>query len=186
MENTEEFCQLVRQRTQENKKAIELLSENRLTGQVISILRQELDSMVRVIYLLSHPIEERNHMINLTLTGQKWRLRNRGQVTDRLMVDLADSLNGWTNSVYKFGCAFIHLSDFHNYLINDPFKNLNSEETHSIKRHLNHYHGFPLETELTLQSTVEYLVPVFNKISSNLKCYISNLEKEEESEIMDL
>ncbi len=179
MENTEKFCNIVRQRSKENKQAIQLLSRTRLTGQVMSVLRQELDSMVRVIFLLSKSIDERNHLINLTLSGQKWKLRNNANVTDKQMVELADTLNGWTNSVYKFGCSFIHLSSFHDYAFNDPFENLSLEEINSIKMHLNNYHGFPLTTELTMDSISSYLPRVFDKIEGNLECYIKNLEDRE-------
>ncbi len=177
MDNTERFCSIVRQRSKENKQAIELLSRAGLTGQVISVLRQELDSMVRVIYLLNQSLDEREHLVNLTLNGQKWKLRNRTQVTDKQMVDLADTLNGWTKSVYKFGCAFIHLSSFHGYAYNDPFENLDTDEISDIKSHLNQYHGFPLEEDLSIQTISFYLPMVFEKIASNLDCYIRNLEE---------
>lgn len=176
MENTAQFCKIVRQRSLENKQAIDLLSRTGLTGQVMAVLRQELDSMVRVIFLLSQTIDERNHLIRLTLSGQKWKLRNNAQVTDKQMVELADKLNGWTKSVYKFGCAFIHLSTFHDYTFNDPFENLGLDEINSIKTHLNYYHGFPLTDGLTMRSISFYLPSVFNKIESNLESYFQNLE----------
>lgn len=49
----ESFCRQVRSRSKEHQKAIGLLSEAGLAGQMVAILRQELDSMVRVIYLLA-------------------------------------------------------------------------------------------------------------------------------------
>jgi len=179
MGNTEQFCNIVRQRSKENKQAIGLLSRAGLTGQVMSVLRQELDSIVRVIFLLSQTIEEREHLINLTLTGKKWKLRTNANVTDKQMVELADTLNGWTESIYKFGCAFIHLSSFHDYVFNDPFENIGQDEIDSIQTHLNNYHDFPLTTELTMQSISLYLPMVFDKIEGNLECYIKNLEERE-------
>ena len=178
MDNTEYFCKIVRQRSNENKQAIGLLSRTGLTGQVMSVLRQELDSMVRVIYLLRQSLEERNHLINLSVSGRKWKLRSNAQVTDKQMVDLADTLNGWTKSVYKFGCAFIHLSSFHDYAFNDPFLNLETNEINSIKTHLNNYHGFSLTADLNMKSISAYLPMVFDKIESNLECYIKNLEEQ--------
>jgi len=177
MDNTEQFCKIVRQRSQENRQSVELLSRNGLTGQVMSVLRQELDSMVRLIFLLSISLDERNHLINLTLSGQKWKLRSNAQVTDKQMVELSETLNGWTKSVYKFGCAFIHLSSFHDYAFNDPFDNLESEEIDSIKSHLNYYHGFPLTGNLNMNTIKQYLPMVFEKISSKLEYYIRNLEE---------
>jgi hypothetical protein len=44
------------------------------------------------------------------------------------MVDLAQILQGWTRSVYKFGCAFIHLSSLHDYNERDPLSQLPAEE----------------------------------------------------------
>ncbi len=95
------------------------------------------------------------------------------------MVELADTLNGWTKSVYKFGCAFIHLSSFHDYTLNDPFANLEPAEIHSIKTHLHNYHSFPVANNLTVQTIAPYLVMVFDKISGNLECYLQNLERHE-------
>lgn len=179
MTSTQHFCNIVRQRSKENRQAIDLLSHSRLIGQVMSVLRQELDSMVRIIFLLNQSdLNERNHLINQTISGQKWKLRSNTQVTDRQMVDLADRLNGWTKSVYKFGCAFIHLSLFHDYTLNNPFENLQTNEINSIKMHLNNYHGFPLTKDLSMQSIARYLPMVFDKISSNLECYIGYLEEE--------
>jgi hypothetical protein len=179
MDKTKQFCNIVRQRSKENKQAIGLLSRSGLNGQVMSVLRQELDSMVRVIFLLSLLIDDRNHLINLTLTGKKWKLRSNANVTDKQMVELADTLNGWTESVYKFGCAFIHLSSFHDYFFNDPFENLGQDEIDSIKTHLNYYHDFPMTNELTMQSISFYLPMVFEKIESNLECYVKQLEDRE-------
>ena len=175
MDNNKKFCAIVRQRLSENRRAVTLLSHSGLSGQVMSILRQELDSMVRVIFLLSQSSEDRNTLISLTLGGQKWKLRG-ANITDRQMVDLADTLNGWTNSVYKFGCAFIHLSSFHEYITNDPFVNLQADEITSIKTHLHNYHGFPMSGKLTIQSMAPYLPKVFDKIADNLEAYVQTLE----------
>jgi len=177
MGNTEKFCTIVRQRSKENKQAVSLLFRTGLTGQIISVLRQELDSLIRVIFLLNQTLDERNHLINCTLTGQKWKLKSNGKVTDKQMVELANSLHGWTKSVYEFGCAFIHLSSFHDYSFNDPFENLELKEINSIKSHLNFYHGFPMATTLTMNSISQYLPMIFDKIESNLECYVKELEE---------
>lgn len=73
------------------------LLQQQLYGQVISILRQELDSMVRVMFLLSiSDLNLREHFINQTLEGIKWSYPNTKKVvTDKQMVDLADKFYGW-------------------------------------------------------------------------------------------
>lgn len=182
MHSLNKFCFIVRQRSQENTLAVQVLANNGLSGQVVSVLRQELDSMVRVIFLLNKSTEERIHLINLTLAGLRWRLLNNSIVTDKQMVELADNLNGWTNSVYKFGCAFIHLSSYHNYIVSNPFETLDIDEINAIKTHLHNYHSFPLSANLTMQSIAPYLPKVFDKITSNLSCYIHQLEEGETRE----
>jgi hypothetical protein len=176
MNSTEQFCKLLRQRSVENRRALVALSRDKVVGQIMSVLRQELDSMIRAIFLLSQSLEERSHLINQTLNGQKWKLRNNANITDRQMVELADTLNGWTKSVYKFGCAFIHLSSFHDKT-QDPFRNLGCDEINSVKTHLHNYHDFPITSELTMNSISPYLPMVFDKIEGNLECYIKNIEE---------
>ncbi len=122
MNSIQKYCQIIRNRSEENEKSVELLYPSEHYGQVMSILRQELDSMVRCIYLLNFAdLEIRELLITQTLEGERWRYPNRKIITDKEMVAIANGLQGWTNSVYKFGCAFIHLSNFHNYKVTDPF-----------------------------------------------------------------
>ena len=171
-----EFCNLVRKRSEENKQAVDALYNMALYGQVMSILRQELDSMIRCIYLLYQPIEDRKSLINQTLTGKRWQYNNGRIITDKNMVEIANNLQGWTKSVYKFGCAFIHLSNFHDYENADMFTDLDSNEKEDIKQHTNHYHGYDLNQTLTFLSIKPYLSQVFMKVYGNLECYISDLE----------
>lgn len=178
MSDRQRFCDIMRKRSTENRLAVQILYSNGLIGQVLSVMRQELDSMVRAIYLLTiNDLSERNNLIEQTLSGQKWK-RNKSQITDRQMVDIADRLNGWTQSVYKFGCGFIHLSVLHDYLTEDPFDKLDATEIEDIKRHLNNYHDFPMTSNLTMVTLKPYLPKVFDKISGNLECYIGHLEEE--------
>jgi hypothetical protein len=127
MNNVKGFCEIIRQRSREHRLAIDRLKD--LPGMVVSILRQELDSMVRVIFLLSIPdIEERNRLISQTIEGKKWTIETKKgkwrEISDKEMVDLANQLQGWSKSVYKFGCAFIHLSNYHAYKDNNPLEYL--------------------------------------------------------------
>jgi hypothetical protein len=175
-----EFISIVNQRTNENKKSFEVLYQNQLFGNCFSILRQELDSMVRIIYLLNLPdLNERNNLIKSTLNGNKWRIKNANgkwvNVTDKEMAELSNSLNGWTLSVYKFGCAFIHLSDYHNYHAKDPFQSLAREEKENIIKHMSYYHGAILNLDSTFKEIIPYLGNVLEKITDNLDCYIKEL-----------
>ena len=51
MDAIEVFCRQIRSRTAEHRSAMLALSA--LPGQMVSVLRQELDSLVRVIFVLS-------------------------------------------------------------------------------------------------------------------------------------
>jgi len=177
MTDKEQFCRILRERSNEHKTAINLMLQNRLYGQAISILRQELDSMVRAIFLLNEPdLSIRNHFIRQTLNNTKWTLPNaKTIVTDRQMVDLASTLFGWTKSVYKLGCAFIHLSPMNDYNNENPFLHLTQEEVDDVKEHLNNYHGFSLTNELNMQTVTPYLLRVFTKVSDNLGYYIGGV-----------
>jgi hypothetical protein len=178
MTDTEQFCQILRERSAEHTSAGRLLFENKNYGQVISILRQELDSLVRAVFLLSHNLVKRQHFISQTLQNTKWTQPNsRSYITDRQMVDQTDKLHGWTNSVYKLGCAFIHLSPMANYKNSNPFQQLTQIEISDIKQHLHNYHGFSLSDDLNMETISPYLLKVLDKVSSNLECYIIFLKE---------
>lgn len=157
-----------------------LLAQAGLAGQMVSILRQELDSMVRVIYLLTQRPERRELLIEASVKGEKWSQESsRVTVTDREMVDLAQGLQGWTQSVYKFGCAFIHLSGLHDYNDRDPLAQLPGEERSDILEHCRHYHGGPSIDKTGFEALVPFLPRVLDKIASNLESYLIALEKGE-------
>ena len=99
----------------------------------VGILRQELDSTVRVIFLLSQCDHRlRTQLLEQAVCGEAWTVPTPNgklkKVRDREMVDLAQGLHGWTQLVYRFGCSFIHLSDLHDYQARDPFNLLRFED----------------------------------------------------------
>lgn len=179
MTPTEQFCRILRERSTEHLTAGRLLFTNSLYGQFISVLRQELDSMVRTIFLLDKDLATRRHFIEQTLQNVKWTLPNsRSTIRDRQMVDLTDTLHGWTNSVYNFGCAFIHLSPMADYRNENPFQQLTQNEINDIKQHLHDYHGFSLANDLNIVTITPYLLKILDKIAGNLECYIVSLEND--------
>ena len=187
MTTAEQFCRILRERAAEHKSAGQLLFANRHYGQLISILRQELDSLVRVVFLLSKDLNTRQHFIAQTLQNEKWTQPNsRMVVTDRQMVNLTDRLHGWTNSVYRLGCAFIHLSPLADYKNNNPFQQLTPNENNDIKQHLHNYHGFPLSESLNMATVSPFLLKVLEKVSDNLGYYIDSLQNQRVDSIQNL
>lgn len=175
----ETFCRQVRSRSNEHRRAFRLLNEAQIVSQQMAILRQELDSMIRIIYLLSiDDMDYRNRLVQASISGEQWRNENsRGKITDRKMVELANQLQGWVGSVYRFGCAFIHLSSFHSYQEHDPMSDISDDEKQSILQHMRNYHFGPTCDNPTLQDLIPYFPSVFDKIASNLECYVKNLEE---------
>jgi hypothetical protein len=173
----ETFCRVIRARSYENREAIKLLHQGGVTSQIISILRQELDSMVRLIYLLN--INDRNYrdsLINATLTGRKWTKQGSQElVTDSEMVHLASSLHGWTKSVYTFGCAFIHLSNFHDYNDTDPWQLISAKDKRTILTYMHRFHQIPGDSIKSFKDLVPHLPKVFEKIASNIEYEIRDL-----------
>jgi hypothetical protein len=171
------FCRQVRTRSLENKEALALLHRNGLTGNVMGVLRQELDSMVRCIFLLSVTDRQyRQRLLEDSVSGKSWRTEDgKRKVTDREMVDLSGKLHGWTQNVYAFGCGFIHLSAFHDPN-RDPFDSLTPENRKVIAHYLRYYHGVTIDRTTTFREIEMVLPAVFDKISSNLECCIRDIE----------
>lgn len=187
MSNLSVFVRQIRSRSNEHLKVMTLLVRAGIAGQMISILRQELDSMVRVIYLLKQSPERRKLLIESSVNGRQWTLEGKKKkVTDKEMVDLAQELQGWTQSVYKFGCAFIHLSSFHDYNDRDPLLQLPNHEREDILAHCRTYHGGPATDAERFEDLVPYLPRVLDKISRNLECYLIQLESGDEHTASDI
>jgi hypothetical protein len=187
MSQMEVFVRQIRSRSAEHQRAVEALASAQAHGQIVAILRQELDSMVRVIYLLSLPIERRLVLVSASVEGEKWRKEiSNGAITDSEMVGLAESLHGWTRSVYKFGCAFIHLSALHDYENRDPIGLLPADERNDLITHCRNYHGGPIQEAPTFRDFVPYLPAVLKKISDNLNCYLEKLTGNEPPNLLYL
>lgn len=182
MNNLAIFCRQVRSRSAEHASAVRLLFHAHHLGQVVSILRQELDSMIRTIYLLSiQDRVERQRLIGSSVRGEPWTVNGKkARITDKDMADRAGKFQGWTASVYKFGCAFIHLSAFHDYSDRDPFRSLPVEERQEILHHMRSYHGGPIEDDPSFTDISRYFPAVLDKVAGNLECYLKSLENNED------
>jgi len=171
------FARLVRARSRENRDALALLCSAGHSGICVAILRLELDSLVRVLYLLSQRAHQRDRLIEASLHGQPWKHPDGKRITDAQMVRHASALHGWAASVYSFGCAFIHLSRNHDYLTQDPFAALPLSERESISSYLRYYHGGGINPKSQFAELLAYIPEVFEKISSNLDAHLQDLEE---------
>lgn len=175
------FIDIIQSRSDEHELAFSRIHD--LPGAMMSILRQELDSLIRVLYLLSiSDMEERKRLMKSTLAGDRWTVRTpKGKqaiVTDAMMVEVSEKFEGWARSVYKFGCAFIHLSNFHGYNASNPLETLPDDEKSDILGHMRYYHHGPKSDNPTFRELAGYFPKVFDKIKGNLECYLENLAEE--------
>jgi hypothetical protein len=171
------FTQQVRRRSREHARAIDMIAKVGLVAPAVSILRQEVDSLVRVIFLLAQPLAYRETLIRASINGERWRRPNgRSPIADREMVELSAGLIGWTQSVYRFGCAFVHLSNLHSYDVGDPLGKLPAHERQDILEHLRYYHGGPKPDHPNLDDLLPFIPKALKKISDNLEHYLEQLE----------
>jgi hypothetical protein len=135
------------------------------------ILRMELDSFVRAVYLNNKCDQARRAelLTRATTPGLKFN------VTDREMVDFAEGMTGWSRRVYDYGNAFVHLSSQHDYGASDPFQSLDVDERIAIVSYLQHYHAGAAAINSTFEEIADYIPKVFNKIADNLKLELDNL-----------
>jgi hypothetical protein len=176
----QEFIELIKARSDEHEIAFSRIHD--LPGSMMSILRQELDSLIRVLYLLSIPdLEERKRLMAFTVRGERWSVltpKNKmALVSDAMMVEVAEKFEGWARSVYKFGCAFIHLSNFHGYNAQNPLNSISEEEKADLLSHMRYYHGGPESDNPTFHELAYYFPRVFEKIKGNLECYLDSLSE---------
>ncbi|WP_146140471.1 hypothetical protein [Zobellella endophytica] len=163
-------------RSAENQKAFEVLINNGCYGVAAGLLRQELDTLIRVTYLCYEDldIEYGRQLIKDSVEGRRWKKINlKGKsvpITDREMVNLAKHLGGWEGYVYDFGCKFIHLSDAHYYEFVDPIEKISTEDKELIISYLKEKHEYPHE-ELTFELVKPFLPSVMEKIANSIEFF---------------
>jgi hypothetical protein len=181
------FCSLVRERSLQNQDAFTMLMAAGLHAPALGLLRQELDSMIRVIFLLGLLGPQRDRLIRASLSGAHWTgpsekdPKKQVRITDRKMADYALKHHGWVDQVYRYGCNLIHLSDWHNYKEHDPTLNMAAEERRDVAVELGRFHGREF-TALTFSDLLQHAPYAMDKIASNLECYVKDLEKHSKSQ----
>jgi len=182
MEGLPNFCSQVKLRSEENQGAFSLLLDHGYFGVAVGLLRQELDSLIRVSYLWREDIKvlEGERLIKDAVEGKQWEVVTpKGKpirLTDREMLKLANYLGGWEGIVYDFGCKFIHLSNYHLYQAVDPLQSIKPEEKKSLILYLKRYHDYP-HNEISFALVKPYLPKVMQKISENIEFFLEELLK---------
>ncbi|MCL2499123.1 MAG: hypothetical protein FWE90_02180 [Defluviitaleaceae bacterium] len=170
MNMTKSFYEAIKKRSDENEKALQWLLNERIYSLVGSIIRMELDSLFRLCYfkVQSEPIKKQ--LLQQFMKGQRWR-GEKDLISDRTMVQYLTGqlLLDWATPIYDIGCAFIHLSPYHDWGgVNEPTRNINIEIRRVIVEHIKVHHHVELEEGFTFEDLVSVASDVFGKIRGNL------------------
>jgi hypothetical protein len=173
------FLRTVRARSDEHWSSLEvLLRENKLAV-ATGLLRQEIDTFVRLVYLESLDDETAAGLIVDFMQGKQWTRKigtKKCRITDREMVNAAKASYFWVEIAYEFGCKLIHLSKIHDYRSVDPFSTISPDDKRTIINFLRAYHQYQRH-DIDLPCFVGVLPKVMEKIRGKVDNYSSALEK---------
>jgi hypothetical protein len=181
MYSLNDFLAQARTRSIENSSSFDLLYQHKKYAVCIGLLRQELDTLIRVSYLWHDEVstDKVKALLSLSSQGKEWgEINLKGKfvrITDREMVTLASHLGGWEQLIYNYGCKLIHLSNFHLHESKDPVASLEKSERDTIVEYLKFYHQYPKD-DLTFSVIIDYLPKVMEKLLGNTEFFIKELE----------
>lgn len=169
-EAVRQFLRSVHARSGENVRSLPQLVAAQSYGVAIGLLRQEIDTFIRLVYLNAQDETTALKLVTQFAAGRRWRIK------EWEMVDLATQNYFWVEIAYRFGCKLIHLSEFHDYDSVDPFTTIPKEDRDSIIRFLQGHHGYSDE-DIDLPQFLEFLPKVMTKISDKVEHYSSLMER---------
>lgn len=171
------FYRLVQNRTDENRKSLDVLLDSGNYSVAIGLLRQEIDTFIRLVYLAKISDDEAKRLITDLVNGKKWKHTvGRGErITDREMVNEAKIQYFWVEIAYAFGCKLIHLSEIHDYKNVDPLTTISSNDKYEIIEYLKSYHGYR-DTDIDIERFILFLPNVMEKIRGKVIEYNNQLK----------
>jgi|SRR5208282_5512594 len=178
-ENADTCCRMIEARSREHREAMRVALDEGWLAIAGSVLRMELDSMIRVIWLLRHS-DTREQILASCVAGEGFK-EGRTRISDHAMAEDAADDSGWVHAVYRFGNTFVHLTNAHDYAVRDPFQAY--ERRGEVIEFLNRYHrgkvpGGPVDDSSTLRDLAAYAPYVLEKITSNLDIYVRDLREQ--------
>lgn len=181
-EDFESFTRMVRSRSSEHRKVMAFATEDNLLSTQMSTIREEVDSLLRVIYLLG--INDYNELAEIIKNSFDQRTfgptKTDGgtrRISDRSMIKAASEQFDWLETLYDFGCSFIHLTGLHSYQERDPFCMLSPSEREVIAGFLNHYYGGAISANSQFTEVAHYLPQIYRKVAENLEHLLGDLQE---------
>jgi hypothetical protein len=161
----EQLNTIVEKRLSENWKSFRILYKLKHYDNCISIMCQELDQYIKLLYILKQPYDKKEHLINCSINSKKW------DVLDQDIDLFAKGLTGWDLAIYEFRNVFNKLTINYNYLLRDPLNGINESDKESIFKYINEYHDSEFKRNYSLAELIPVLPMIFNRITDNIKCY---------------
>ncbi len=172
----DEYRKLIISWLEENWKSFKILFELKHYGNCISIMLQELEQVIRILYLLNQPDYIRDQLINNSINNQKWFIidvnNKRRYIKEAEIFHFSDNLTGWEAGIIEFGSCFRNISNNYNYMSKDPIKSLNDSERNSIYKYIIEYHNKEFSNDYSITDLIPVLPMIFSKISDKIKEYI--------------
>ena len=175
----DEYKKIVLQRLEENRKSFDLLFGIKHYGNCISIMRQELDQVIKLLFLLNSTKDEQKQYIDASINNHRWFIlgtdNKKNYITDDDLTTFSETLVDWDKSIYEFGLAFGSLVNTFNYGTKDPIKSIGENDKEKIYKYIVEYHNKIFPKEYDLGKLILELPTILNKISINLQKYMEML-----------
>ena len=147
-----------------------LLMSERCYALIGAIIRMELDSYTRLYDFKRKSFYQKKMLLNNFFGGREWP-RSWPTQDWKLVAKLSENI-GWAHHIYKFCCAFIHLSPYHDWASNNDIPHLTADIRQSIVQDIGMQNYDPLLT-ITEDFGFEELIPfaphILKKLRDNMK-----------------
>lgn len=170
---------MISNRLEENIKSFDLLYSLKHYGNCISIMCQELDQIVRILYLMNCGIDSKKQLISSSINNQKWHITHidnqKEYITDEILVNFSKSLKGWDQSIIEFGYLFKSISVNYNYGLRDPIKSMSEPDRVAIYTYIKNYHVENFPMQFSTDDLIPILPMIMKLIGEKLNDYLNAL-----------
>jgi hypothetical protein len=175
----EEYKKMVTHRLEENIKSFHLLFGMKHYGNCISIMCQELDQMIRILFLINSSSNEKQQFMYSSINSHKWYITNKENkkvyITDEMLLKFAETLKDWDKSIYQFGFSFKNLTNNFNYGSRDPIKSMSKMDRDKLFCYITEYHQKEFKSDFTIEDFIPILPEIIEKISIYMKIYLDKI-----------